>query len=171
MTHRAALVLLLTIGCDRTEPTPEPAAATAATTSEVTATAAPAASPEPAPDPKVAALETMKAFVAAASEKGIALKDSKIHDEESDPNKLLGRPGQYLAKVNWTIDGNDATIEVFASAEDAKARADYVEKIGKSSPLFLEYIYVHPKRHAVLRVPKQLTPTKAKEWEAMLLTL
>jgi len=121
----------------------------------------------------VASLETLQAFVGACSKRKIKLTDSTIITEKqgNDPNKLVGRPGQYLAKLNWKINGNDATIEVFANGKDAKRRADYVEGIAKASPMFLQYIYVHPLKHAVLRVPKELSPSDAEKWEALLLSI
>lgn len=93
------------------------------------------------------------------------------YDEKTDPNKLLGRPGQYIGKWNWKLAGDEGTIEVFANAEDAKRRADRSRSIGEASPLLLKYVFLHPTRHLVLRLPKALTPAEAKKWEAVLLAL
>lgn len=171
----AALALAGALGCESDPPAQEPPKSTASTPPAAASSPAPTATPSTArPTPKeakVAAITTMQAFVEAASASKLVLTDYKIHSEESDPNKLLGRPGQYLAKMNWKIDGGDATIEVFADAEGAKTRAAYIENIGKGAPMFLEYVFTHPTRFAVLRLPKALAPTKAKEWEAMLLAI
>jgi hypothetical protein len=105
---------------------------------------------------------------AQADKQRFPLKDVVSYTAETDPNKLLGRPGQYLAKISWKLEGDDATIEVFRNAEDAKKRADYVELIGKSTPMLLQWVYVNLRRNAVLRLPKDVTPAVAKEWRTML---
>lgn len=53
-----------------------------------------------------------------------------MHTPETDPNKLMGRPGQYVAKITWSARGEDATLEVFETLPAALARAEYVRKIG-----------------------------------------
>lgn len=172
-----ALVVLMA-GCEGATPTAAvdsttaaapaaPASATASPTASSRSEAAPSASVKP----KVFALTAVRAFLDAAGAKFGKLKALTVHTEKTDPNKLLGRPGQYLAKMSWTIDGGDATIEGFPDGDGAKARADRVRAIGKASPMFLEYVYVHPTKHLVLRVPKALTPTDAGEWEKVLLSL
>lgn len=121
---------------------------------------------------RIAAVETLSKFVDAASEKKIALDGGKgILDAKTDPNNLLGRPGQYIEKMIWKTNGHDATIEVFASLDDLQRRREYVEKIGKASPLFLDYVFANEKRLALLRLPKQLTPEETKVWEEMLAAL
>jgi len=116
--------------------------------------------------PRKVALGTVIAFLKAVEpRKDLVMTKPESFDEDTDPNKLLGRPGQYLAKVNWTIDGKDATIEVYDDLDAAKARAEYVGNIGKSTPMFLQYIYVNEGRKAVLRLPHELSPKDAKLWE------
>jgi hypothetical protein len=117
---------------------------------------------------KLAALNTLIGFTEAARKANLELTEQVNIKEDTDPNNLLGRPGQYVAKTNWKINGKDATLEVFANVEDAKARKQYVDGIGKASPLFLQYSFLNESRAALLRVPKQLTPAKAQEWDAML---
>jgi len=135
--------------------------------------------PEPAPVASAAplsdeaaekvALETAIAFMkaAVADKARFPVKDSTNYTADTDPNKLLGRPGQYLVKMGWKLEGGDATIEVFRAPEDAQKRADYVRQIGANAPMFLQYVYVNAKRSAVLRLPKELTPAKAKDWQTM----
>lgn len=185
-----ALLALALVACEQPAPAPtdasaEPAssAAPSLATSGSGAPSATATAPLTPEQLEAAALATQTAFVKAviakrdASAEGsderklFQMVDAKTHNAEDDPNELLGRPGQYIAKMTWTTNGEDATIEVFANGEDAATRAKYLETVGKSAPMFLQYVYVHPKRHAVLRVPKQLTPSKAKAWESVLLAL
>jgi len=100
--------------------------------------------------------------------KGVAAADIQIFDEGSDPNKLLGRPGQYTVKVNWKLAGSEATLEVFPDIKGAKARAEYVKKLGESMPLALQYVYLDETRNIVLRVPHEILPSDAKSWETWL---
>lgn len=157
--------LLLAVGCERgdTTKTVETGEASAAS-----GDIEPAAALSPKEAARVAR-QTAKDFLKGATGKDVELKNGKVHTEETDPNKLLGRPGQYLAKVNWTERGGEATIEVYPDAESAKKRAEYVETIGKNSPMLLQYVYVHPTRHAVLRLPKELTPKQAEVWRKILM--
>lgn len=91
----------------------------------------------------------------------------------NDGNHLLGRPGQYVSKVNFRdkrleawpdFDSNGGgTIETFASEDDAKKRYDYVHTISSSSSLFAEYEYRDGT--VLLRLSHYLTPNQAAEYE------
>ncbi|HMJ15111.1 MAG TPA: hypothetical protein VK524_27040 [Polyangiaceae bacterium] len=156
-----------------TKPAAEVASAAPVPTASIAPAAPSAAAPESDEQAEKVALDTTIAFLkgANADKARFRLKDIVQYDENTDPNKLLGRPGQYLVKMNWKAAGQDATLEVFRSAEDAKKRADYVDAIGKSSPMFLQYVYLNEERRAVLRLPKELTPTQAKEWQTLFVEL
>ncbi|MEV7179375.1 hypothetical protein [Kitasatospora sp. NPDC093679] len=123
------------------------------------------------PKDATAALAALTAAVGSA-------KQGQVVTEVNDPNHLMGRPGQYTSKVTFTdsriqtsdVDGLDPTdverggaVEVFATPEDAKKRADYIQAIVKSLPAMLEYDYVHGS--AVVRVSKFLTPSQAGEYD------
>lgn len=175
-------IVLLALGCGEkaTESTTASAAADKPDKPSATATAAtssPAlsasASGSASWSPEKFALKTAIDFMGQIEGKATDLKmtDIKRYTESDDPNKLLGRPNQYLIKFGWKVAGNDATIEVFGTSEDAAARAEYIRNIGKATPLLLQYVYLNEKRRAVLRVPKELTPSEAKVWEGFLAAL
>jgi hypothetical protein len=92
---------------------------------------------------------------------------------ENDPNKLLGRPNQYIAKINWTDaqiatsgePGLDTggTLEVFNNADDMKARQEYIKAVIKGIAPFAEYSY--GKGIFLLRLSHNLTPDQAKQYE------
>ena len=98
---------------------------------------------------------------------------------ENDPNQLLGRPHQYVAKVDWMdtriansgIPGIDTggTLEVFLNAEDMKNRKDYIETVTKGFSAFAEYSYGN--HVLLLRLSHKLTPTQAKEYEDIFMGL
>ncbi|MEU4168685.1 hypothetical protein AB0F46_17640 [Streptomyces sp. NPDC026665] len=98
---------------------------------------------------------------------------------ENDPNHLLGRPGEYTSKVTFSdswvqasqVTGADpgavergGAVEVFADAADARARAEYIRAIAKSSPALAEYDYVNGP--VLVRVSRYLTPKQAAQYES-----
>lgn len=94
-----------------------------------------------------------------------------IYSAATDVNHLLGRPGQYVAKVSWSdsrdhADGTSAgTIEFFSSASDLLTRERYVKSVEKGSPLLGQYIYVD--RLALMRLGFALTPSAAAKYQAV----
>lgn len=101
-----------------------------------------------------------------------------VYTEETDVNKMLGRPGQYISKVNFEDDRLDqldkdnpagGSIETFNNSEDLNNRKEYIEGIEKKMPATMEYIYANG--NYMLRLDKQLTPTQAKEYEEFFMTL
>ena len=97
----------------------------------------------------------------------------------NDPNKLLGRPGQYTSKVTFTdsrikkadVEGTEkgdvergGAIEAFANPADAAARAKYIQAVTKSMPALAEYDYVHGS--ILVRVSHNLTPDQAAAYKS-----
>lgn len=103
---------------------------------------------------------------------------------ENDPNHLLGRPSQYTSKITFSdsrisaddVSGTDkgdvdrgGAIESFATAPDAKARAEYIQAVTKSMPALSEYDYVQGT--TLVRVSHYLTPKQAGEYKAAVANL
>lgn len=109
------------------------------------------------------------AVAAAVRASGITVTDLIVYTAETDPNKLLGRPGQYIAKASWkdprVSTADPATIEVFPDAASLQARFAYIDGIFKSSPMLLQWMYRNEARLALLRLPKDLTPDQARAWD------
>jgi hypothetical protein len=113
--------------------------------------------------------------ITALRRAGLPIGTVRYHSPASDPNKLLGRPGQYTGKANfhdrrlrgrdYTVD-NGGSVETFASNSDASRRYKYVRAISTSSPLFAEWNYVEGT--VVLRLSHELTPRQAKQYERAL---
>jgi hypothetical protein len=96
--------------------------------------------------------QTAAQLVAALKAKGLPISDSFTYDENTDQNKLLGRPNQYIGKVNFrdsrtqysTATGADisvtdgGSVEVFANTVDAGKRFTYIQAISSSGGLFAE---------------------------------
>ncbi|MCU1681949.1 MAG: putative secreted protein [Amycolatopsis sp.] len=103
----------------------------------------------------------------------------KAYTAADDPNHLLGRPNGYTSKTAFAdnrvpadqVEGSAAddttrggSVEVYADAAGAKTRMDYIQAIGKASPLFSEYDYVNG--GVLVRVSHLLTPDQATNYEA-----
>jgi hypothetical protein len=70
---------------------------------------------------------------------GLPITNPVPVDKSTDPNDLLGRPGGYTSRLSFSFPGGDpdanqygigrgGIIEVFATASDAKRRADSIRK-------------------------------------------
>jgi hypothetical protein len=116
--------------------------------------------------------EIMSAFQSA----GLPIADVVAYTVETDPNSLLGRPNQYIEKISWrdtriagsgepgTMTGG--TIEIFVTAEDLRARKDYVDAVTKTASVFVEYSYDFGV--VLLRLAHDLTPDQAQGYENVL---
>jgi len=119
----------------------------------------------------------------SASEVLAGLKAAKLpigqsteYTAETDTNNLLGRPGQYIGKINFedtrieedNADLNDS-IEVFSNTNDLNSRANYIKAVTKDTPMLLQYSYTH--KNVLLRLDTALTPDQAAEYEKALKSL
>jgi hypothetical protein len=187
------LVVLLSIagcGTEPASPTPVPPAPTPTQEAATVAPPTPPVAPVPSDTPVPIPTETLPPPVASISDAalldllkvaGLPIGEITIFTAETDANKLLGRPHQYIAKASWhdtrlpapsdpkSIGVDDGgSIELFATEEDAKTRFDYVDAITRS-PMFAEYHYLHGL--VFLRVSGKLTPTQAAEYKTVFDTL
>ena len=99
-----------------------------------------------------------------------------IYDEETCPNNLLGRPGQYIGKADWEDTRVDqygdyltgGTIEVFKDESTLAKRKEYLEPFLEEA-MFLQYMFIH--KNVIVRVDKELTPTQAEDYKDALESL
>ncbi|GII56115.1 hypothetical protein Pth03_45040 [Planotetraspora thailandica] len=184
----AALAAAAVTACSSGQSNSASTAASAAVPAAATTTAAPTdaavtttAAPTNAAVTTTAAPTNAAAVIKALAGEGLPIKLTVTYNERNDPNKLLGRPGGYIAKAAFTdkrIKPSDVLgadkgsvdlgggVEVFPDAAGAKARADYIQSIAKSSPMFAEYDYA--KGNVVVRVSKEIAPSDAKAYQAAL---
>jgi hypothetical protein len=108
---------------------------------------------------------------------------TNVYTADTDPNKLLGRPGGYLSKTAFSdsrvrpsllgasVDslGRGGSVEVFGDEEAATTRHNYLQEIGKRAPVFTEYDYQNGP--VLLRVSHQLSPSQAADYESALKAL
>jgi hypothetical protein len=123
--------------------------------------------------------QIIQKILGALSDAGIQIVDAVSFTDASDPNSLLGRPHQYIAKAVWrdptiaaqgeaSID-NGGTIEVFLTPADLQARYDYIDAITSSSPMFAEYHYQNAP--AFVRLSKAYLPSQAQKIADIFLAL
>jgi hypothetical protein len=122
-------------------------------------------------------------ILAGLKGEGLPIGDTFTYTAENDPNNLLGRPGQYISKVNFkdtrissTDNGADISVsdggavETFANTTDAQKRYTYLQSISTSgNAMFAEYEYIDGV--AILRISSQLTPDQAKAYQTALKSL
>jgi hypothetical protein len=96
-----------------------------------------------------------------------------VWTETTDANQLLGRPNQYTSAASLAdkrapagetgVDAG-ATVEVFATLDDAQQRADYIAAIKQGGLMGTEYHTIAGT--ALLRVTGTLTPTASRVYAA-----
>lgn len=119
------------------------------TTSPAAAPPAGSTAPSASAPKKVATPVTAAQAVDALTKTVTTAKAGAEVTAANDGNHLLGRPGQYTSKVGFTdsrikpadvegmTEGDVAfggAVEVFANADDAKARAAYIQAVTKNLP-------------------------------------
>jgi len=117
-----------------------------------------------------------EAVIKALRNNGMPIARMVVFTPESDPNELMGRPGGYISKGNFSdlriaedsYDTDDlgvdvgGSVEVFETPQDAERRYQYLMTIGKMIPFLTEYGYVV--ENVLLRLSKKLTPEQAEEY-------
>jgi hypothetical protein len=135
-----------------------------------------AKSQRPIPSPTIELL-TSEAVLNAFSSANLPLHNIVIYTDETDPNRLLGRPNQYVRKINFAdtraknvaAEKNPNSIEIFSNLDDLEDRRRYTEAISKSGGPFAQYIYSH--KNVLLRLSHDLLPKDAAEYESILKSL
>lgn len=142
-----------------------------------TLTLTPTLSSTPTPTPTQVPL-TIEEIIGIFVEAGLPITEIIYYTEETDPNELLGRPNQYVAKANWTdnrissLQGGvqaGGSIELFLNPTNMQARKDYLESVTQIMSMTVEYAYSNG--NILLRLSHSLTPTQAQEYESILMSI
>jgi hypothetical protein len=108
---------------------------------------------------------------------GLPVTGIRVLTAASDPNHLLGRPGEYTSKTEFA-DSRKAgeagpgvaaggSVEVYQDHAGAVRRARCIQSIVQAAPVLgAEYDYVAGA--VLLRVSGQLTPAQARRYRAAL---
>jgi hypothetical protein len=132
--------------------------------------------PEPKPEAETAEMLTENDVIATFTAAELPVGEVIVYTEESCPNDLLGRPGQYVGKANWEDTRVDqfgesltgGTVEVFDNQDALIQRKEYLEPILMEA-MFLQYMYIH--KNVIVRIDKELSPSQAEKYEQVLKTL
>lgn len=168
----AAVTMLVLAACAPNAATPAGSASSAAGRPS-TPTASPAPAAAAATSPAATAM-TAEQVVGALTDLGLPVTLGTVFTAATDPNHLLGRPGEYTSKAGFTDSrlgggkvAQTGSVEVFASPADATRRALYLQSVIQADPAQgTEYDYVAGP--IVLRVPGKLTAAQAHSYEAAL---
>jgi hypothetical protein len=124
--------------------------------------------------------QTADQVVGTLTAKVPSAKLGEVYTADNDPNHLLGRPNGYISKATFTdsrvassplitpgsVDAG-GSVEVFADADSAQRRQQYIQGLQKASPLLgTEYEYLSGA--TLVRVSGKLTPTQAAGYQAAL---
>lgn len=134
-------------------------------------------SQSPSVEPSVPSL-TVEEYIETFKSAGLPVDNVIIYTEETDVNKLLGRPNQYTSKVSFADtrleqydaeSPNGGTIEIFETVEDAIVRKDYLEAVNyRVQAASGQYMYLNGK--ALLRLEYDLTPKQAAEYAKLFMS-
>ncbi|MCF8018173.1 MAG: hypothetical protein K9L62_02120 [Vallitaleaceae bacterium] len=117
---------------------------------------------------------TANDLVTGLKDEDLPIGEIMIYRADNDPNEMLGRPNQYISKVNFedtrveqVVDGDLAggSIEVFSNGEDLTTRVNYLKSVFEQYPVFTEYLYI--KGNYLLRLNASLTPEQAEQYEVV----
>lgn len=108
----------------------------------------------------------------AFKDAGLSVIDEAEYTEETDPNEKLGRPGEYIEKINFNDSGfyekgdtPEISIEVFSSKKDMEKRRDYIQAIVDASDMNAFKYYIYDADKILFRIPYSVTPKVAAEYE------
>jgi hypothetical protein len=158
----------LLVGCQGTS---GPTATTAATTATTVPTATSTATTIRVP--------TAREFIAGFKRAGLPVGKVICYTDETDPNNLLGRPGGYIAKCDWTDkreeqilpdDPIGGSIETFEEPGGAAERAAYLKAFEGAGALSPGYTFAPKDSIWVLRIDSELTRKQADAYLKAMLT-
>jgi hypothetical protein len=121
---------------------------------------------------------TAEQIVSKLKAAGLPVGRVIVYTDATDPNKLLGRPGQYTSKADFSdtrhpeLDPTQTCsgcVEVYPDAAGALARKAYVDRVTQGIPLLLEYTYAEG--NVCLRFDHQFLPAEAAAYDQALAAL
>lgn len=117
---------------------------------------------------------TLMQVVEAFDKAQLPVINATVFDEQTDPNKLLGRPNRYTEKMNFydardTDKKRECSIEIFRNHADAKTRFDYIEGLGKEVSWLGSYNYLH--KNVLVRISYGVLPKDAEAYKQALTAL
>ncbi|MBM4419683.1 MAG: hypothetical protein FJ033_15455 [Chloroflexi bacterium] len=151
------VIVVTSLEVPTSAPTPKPVPTAARGQPRPTSapTPPPAAPGKPALDPNLVAF--------ALQSSGLPISGTQVLTAATDPDKLLGQPGQYSGKVSWQdprLNNNFGLAELFADEKTLKDREKVLAAIGN------EKFVAQAASKALFRLPRGVTLEQAKQYEA-----
>lgn len=123
---------------------------------------------------------TSEQLLQALKKRNANLMDIEVFDENTDPNKKLGRPGSYITKADFSDSRVEqlgehlcgGTIETFSNKKDCEKRTKYLEDLNEKGTGVLgvnQYIYSYDR--VLFRVDYDLTPEQAEEYNKQMMEI
>lgn len=163
------LALVMLAGCGSATSAPTSSAGSAPTFK------GPGATPTARQAPTLTPALTAEQVVAKLKAAGLPIGRVFVYTDVTDPNKLLGRPGQYTSKADAgdtrhpELDPTKTCVvcvEVYPDAAGARARKAEVDRITAAAAFLLEYTYAEGP--VCLRQDHALLPSESAAYEAAL---
>jgi hypothetical protein len=130
--------------------------------------------PTPAPAP-TAPERTLTAaeVVASLQASGLPVEDVEVLTPETDPDRLLGRPNQYVVKVTWNDarGGPISSLEILPTLANFQARRTLLRSTNIRNGIATYHVLDRSDRRALLRVPASLSAEEARQYEQWLASL
>ncbi len=130
-------------------------------------TLSPTPEPTPEPTPVPEPDDQIAGIILLFEKTGLPVEDIVYYDEITDPNGQLGRPNCYVGKANFNHPDCDedipCTIEIFTNQKDLDDREAYILSVFDTYPLVRQYMY--SEGFALLRLPYDVLPSQASEYE------
>jgi hypothetical protein len=113
-------------------------------------------------------------LVSSLKSSGLPVQNVQTLTAANDPERLLGKPGQYSSKIAWRDQraaSEDATIELFADEASMRTRLQALQAIPKTAPQYTPYLIGDPAKKALVRLPKGMSPDGAQGYQRWLSTI
>lgn len=130
--------------------------------------------PTPAPVPTPPDRTLSGSEVAASLQaSGLPVEDVRVLTSETDPDRLLGRPNQYVVKVTWNDarGGPVSSLEVLPTLANFQARRNRLRSTNTRNGTNIYHVFDRSDRRALLRVPATLTAEATRQYEDWLTSL
>lgn len=176
-------VMFLLVGCSNgngvgfsalqsNSPTPDVVEVTDVTqTSAITPTQVPTPTltPTPSPTPRLygrLSTMTLKESIDELISLGADITNVVEYDEAAAASSALGKLPAYTQRIDFTLNGTvDCIAEVYATVDDATARADYYARISETAAIGA---YVYRYDMAVFRIKETATLEEADVFNQLL---
>ena len=121
---------------------------------------------------------TAEQIATKMQEAGLPIDNVIVYNENTDRNKLLGRPNQYTSKINFADsrleqtdpeNPNGGPIEVFNNSSDLGKRKKHNEMVMEQYPVFTEYLFVRD--NYIIRLSYDLTKDQAEEYKKIFMSI